>query len=498
MTGAREQHDAVVVGAGPNGLAAAVTLARAGLGVLVLEGQPTLGGGARSLELGLAPGLLHDVCSAVHPLGFASPFLSAFDLPARGVELRVPEVSYAQPLEGRPAGLAYPDLEKTAAGLGADGAAWRRLMNPLVAGADAVVALGLGDHRSVPREVFSPKGLLGAAAFGAAMLEQGTRAWNLRFTGDVAPALLTGIAMHAVTTMPSLATAGTALLLGTLAHSHGWPLPVGGSQAITDALVADIRAHGGELRTGAQVTSWRELPRARAYLFDTTPRALVEIWGERMRPGVRAAFERFRYGNAAAKVDFVLSGPVPWADGRVGAAGTVHVGGTRAEMAAAEATVASGRHAEHPAMLVSDPTVTDPGREVGGRRPLWTYAHVPAGSTLDITETVIAQIERFAPGFRDVVVASQCIPAAQMSKHNANYIGGDIAAGAITMFRMVARPRVAWNEYDGGVPGVYLCSESTPPGPGVHGMSGWFAARRALGERFGIRQAPELGPDAAG
>ncbi|WP_448070877.1 phytoene desaturase family protein [Georgenia yuyongxinii] len=496
MTGPREVHDAVVVGAGPNGLAAAVTLARAGLDVLVLEGQPTLGGGARTLDLGLASGVVHDLCSAVHPLALASPFLRQFDLRARGVELVLPEVSFAQPLPGRPAGLAYRDFDRTVAELGADGAAWRRLLGPLVEAPEAVIALALGDHRSVPPEVLSPAGARAAVAFGAGILEQGTRAWDLRFDGDVAPSLLMGVAAHAISPLPSLASAGTALMLGSLGHSVGWPIPLGGSQAIADALVADLRVHGGELRTDTPVTTWWQLPRARAYLFDTSPRVLASVWGDRMRPSVRAALALFRFGNAAAKVDYVLSGPVPWADPRIAAAGTVHLGGTRAEMAAAEAEVAAGRHAERPMSLVSDPTVADPSREVGGLRPLWTYAHVPAGSDVDITETMTTHIERYAPGFRDVVVTSRCIPASQMWRHNASYTGGDIASGAITMWRMFARPRVAWNVYDGGVPGVYLCSQSTAPGPGVHGMSGWHAARRALKERFGIARTPELDPTA--
>ncbi|PFG39183.1 phytoene dehydrogenase-like protein [Georgenia soli] len=492
----REVRDAVVVGSGPNGLAAAVTLARAGLDVLVLEARPTLGGGARTLDLGLAPGLVHDVCSAVHPLALASPFLRAFDLRARGVDIVVPETSYAQPLEGRDAGIAYHSLERTAAALGEDGPAWRRLMAPLVDDARAVTALGLGDHRSVPPEVLSPSGVRAALAFGTTLLEQGTGLWDLRFSGDVAPALLTGVAAHTISALPSLAGAGTALLLGSMAHADGWALPVGGSQAITDALVADLRAHGGEIRADTPVTGWRELPRARAYLFDTTPRTLVEVWGERMAPSVRAALSRFRYGDAAAKVDFVLSGPVPWTDPRVNGASTVHVAGTRAEMVASEAAVKAGRHAERPVVLVSDPTVADPGREVGGLRPLWTYAHVPKGSTRDVREDVTAQIERFAPGFRDVVVTSRCIPAAEMPAHNASYVAGDIASGAVSMYRMVARPRLAWHVYDAGVPGVYLCSSSTPPGPGVHGMAGWHAARRALKVRFGSSRPPALGPTA--
>ncbi|UNX55291.1 NAD(P)/FAD-dependent oxidoreductase [Georgenia sp. TF02-10] len=491
----REVRDAVVVGAGPNGLAAAVTLARAGLDVLLLEAQPTPGGGSRTVDLGLADGVRHDLCSAVHPLALASPFFAAFDLAARGVRLVVPEVSYVQPLAGRPAAVALRGLDATAERLGPDGRAFRALLGPLVAAPAATVALGLGDHRSVPAEVLSAAGLRAALTFGAGLLEQGTRAGYARFVDDAAPALLTGVAAHTIAPLPSLAAAGTALLLGALAHAPGWPVPVGGSQAISDALLADLRAHGGELRLGQEVTTWRQLPRARAYLFDTTPGALARIWGERMRPAVRRAFTRFRHGNAAAKVDYVLSGPVPWADPAVGAAGTVHVGGTRAEMTAAEQVVGRGQHAERPVVLLSDPAVTVPSREVAGRRPLWTYAHVPAGSPRDVTETVTAQIERFAPGFRDVVVASRCVPAARMAEHNPSYVGGDIAGGAVTFPRLVLGPRAA-DPYDGGVPGVYLCSQSTVPGPGVHGMGGWHAARRALRHRFGVAAAPDLSPGA--
>lgn len=494
MTARREVRDAVVVGAGPNGLAAAVTLARAGLDVLVLEGQPTAGGGSRTVDLGLAPGIVHDLCSAVHPLALASPFLRAFDLGARGVELVVPEVSYAQPLIGRPAALAYRSLERTAEELGADGRAWRGLLGPLVRGREAVVDLALGDHRSVPPSLLTPAGARAAAAFAAGVVEQGGPWWGARFREEAAPALLTGVAAHAITALPSLAGAGTALMLAALAHDPGWPVPAAGSQAIADALLADLRAHGGEVRTGEPVRTWRTLPRARAYLFDTSPATLAAVWGARMRPSARRGFGRFRYGDAAAKVDFVLSGPVPWSDERVGAAGTVHVGGTRAEMVAAERDVAAGRLPARPMMLVSDPTVVARSRGAGGLRPLWTYAHVPAGSAADVTELVTAQLERFAPGFRDVVVAAHVIPAARMPEHDEAFVGGDIASGAVTMRRMALGARVAWNPYDGGVPGVYLASQSTVPGPGVHGMAGWYAARRALAERFGRRDAPDLGP----
>ncbi len=489
--------DAVVVGSGPNGLAAAVTLARAGLQVQVLEAQDTIGGGARTLDLGLTDfGLQHDVCSAVHPLALASPFFSSFDLRARGVQFATPEVSYAQPLDGGDAGIAYRDLDRTVAELGDDGAAWEAFMAPLMRNESAVLSLALGDKRSIPRELLSPSGVSGALAFASRLVEQGTRLWNRRFTGDRAPALLTGVAAHAISKLPALSPAGTSIMLAALGHTVGWPIPVGGSQAITDAMVADLEAHGGQITTGVPVTSARQLPAARTYLFDTTPRTVLEVWADEIPARAAAGLRRFPYGAAAAKVDYVLNGPVPWANAQVGQAGTVHVGGTRAQMAAAENAVVAGRHAKAPMVLASDPALADPGRQSNGLRPLWTYTHVPAGSTRDVTEDVTAQIERFAPGFRDVVVRSRCIPAAQMQHHNANYIGGDIAAGAITMYRMVARPTPSPDPYAVGIPGVYLCSASTPPAPGVHGMNGWFAARRALEHRFGIKTAPDLSPSA--
>lgn len=490
-----EQVDVVVVGSGPNGLAAAVTMARSGLEVTVVEAQDTIGGGARTLDLGLHVGMRHDVCSAVHPMALASPFLRRFDLRARGVELAVPDLSYAQPLDGSQAGLAWHDLDRTVAGLERDGPAWRRLLEPLVERSDAVVALTMGDKRSVPREVLDGvSGVRAAIGLARGVLTQGTRAWNREFDGDVAPALLTGVAAHAIAPVPGLAPAGAALLLATLAHSVGWPIPVGGSQSIIDALAGDLLAHGGSIRTGTAVRSWRELPAARAYLLDTSPRGAATIWEDRLAPRTLRSLRSFRYGDAAAKVDFVLSGPVPWRTPEVGQAGTVHVGGTRSEMAAAEAAVADGRHAERPMVLLSDPTTADATRGQGGLRPLWTYAHVPHGSDRDVTEDVTRQIERFAPGFRDLVVTSRCVPASAMEQHNANYIGGDIASGAVTLPRILTGVRPAWNPYELGVPGVYLCSSSVPPGPGVHGMGGWFAARHALRQRFGISRPPELAP----
>lgn len=481
------RHDVVVVGAGPNGLAAAVTLARAGLSVHVVEAQPTPGGGARTVE-GLLPGVVHDLCSAVHPMASASPFFRRFDLAGRGVELVVPEISYAHPLDSGGPGLAHRSLAATAAGLGRDGQAWVDLLGPLAAHADDLVAAVLGDHRHLP------PGPVTAARLALRVLEQGTTAgWGRRFREPVAPALLTGVAAHAITPLPSLAAAGTALLLGTLAHARGWGVPRGGTGAITAALLADLGDHGGTVELGRAVLDPGDLPPSRALVLDTTPTTAARILADRMPTRHTRAFRRFRYGPGAAKVDFVLSGPVPWRDAAVGRAGTVHLGGRREEVAAAERSVARGEHSRRPVVLLSDPAVSDPGR-VGpdGRRPLWTYAHVPAGSTADMTEAVTAQVERFAPGFRDVVVAARCIPAARMADHDASYVGGDIASGAVGMRRVLSGPMVQADPLSTGVPGAYLCSASVPPGPGVHGMGGWHAARRVLRD-LGL-PVPDLSP----
>ncbi len=476
--------DVAVVGSGPNGLAAAVTMARAGLAVQVYEAAESVGGGLRTTEL-IEPGHFHDVCSAVHPMALVSPFFRAFDL-SRRIRLEVPELSHGVPLDGGRAALGYRSLERTVAALGRDGGAYRRLMSPLLERLEGVADLTLNQLFRVPRHP------LAAAAFGLRTLEQGTRLWGARFREELAPALLSGLAAHAVSPLPALPAAGAGLMLGALGHAGGWPIPVGGSAAIAGAMVADLEAHGGVVQTGVRIDSLDDLPPVRATLLDVAPPGLLRIAGNRLPAGYSRALESFRFGNAACKVDFILAGPVPWTAGALADAGTVHVGGTRAETAEAERLVAAGRHPERPYVLVSQPSRFDAGRAPAGRHVLWTYCHVPAGSTVDMGPAVMDQLERFAPGFRDLVIGCHVTTAAQLGEYNENYVGGDFSAGAMDLPGLLRRPvlsRVPWRT---PLPGLYLCSSSTPPGPGVTGMPGFHAARHALQDVFGL-PVPALG-----
>ncbi|NYE95956.1 phytoene dehydrogenase-like protein [Psychromicrobium silvestre] len=480
--------DAVVVGSGPNGLAAAVTLARAGLQVRVYELAPSVGGGTRSAELTL-PGFKHDVCSAVHPMALASPFFQAFEL-ARRVELKVPEISYAHPLDNGQAGIAYRDLDRTASELGNDGEAYRRLFAPLLRRLDGMIDF---TQHSLLRWPGDP---LAALSFGLRVAEQGSLLSSLRFREQAAPAMMAGVSAHSTGKLPSLATAGAGILLGTLAHAGGWPVPVGGSQAIADALAEDLVQHGGEIVLNHRVTNLAELRAesgAALQLLDVSAKGLSDIAGEELPESYRRALGRFRYGNAACKVDFALSGPVPWANPELAFAPTLHLGGTRAELARSEAQVAAGQHPEQPYVLVSQPSPHDSSRAPLGSQVLWSYCHVPAGSSRDMTEAVIAQIERFAPGFRDLILASNVITAAEYQEYNPNYVSGDFSAGALNLAQILKRPVLSAKPWRTPVKGLYLCSSSTVPGPSVHGLCGWYAAQAALKDIFGL-PAPDLSP----
>ena len=482
--GLNHEVDVTVVGSGPNGLAAAVICARAGLSVQVFEAQPSLGGGARTLADPEFPGVSHDICSAVHPLALASPFLAAFDLPARGVTVTAPQVSYANPLPGRPAAVGYHDLDRTCAEL-TDGQSWRRLLGPLVEHDGSVLKVLLGDKRSIPTT-----DLIAAVRVATRLVEQGTPAWRA-LSGADARALFTGVAAHTISQMPSLVSSGAGLMLATLAHTVGWPIPTGGSQAIPDALIADLQAHGGTVTSGVEITE----PPSGVVLYDTAPTALLSIYGDRLPPRYAKALRRYRFGPGVAKVDFVLSDEIPWTDPRLAEAPTLHMGGTREQMAHAEQEAAAGRHPEWPMVLAALPHLVDPSRiDSAGRRPLWTYAHVPSGSTVDQSETVTKVFERFAPGFRDVVVAVRSVPAARLADHNANLVGGDIGVGGNTLFHALAGPTPRLNPWSTPIPKAYLCSSATPPGGGVHGMSGYYAARTVLRREFGIKTLPKLSP----
>ncbi len=470
-------YDAVVVGSGPNGLAAAITLAGAGRSVLVLEAAETIGGGCRSAELTL-PGYVHDVCAAIHPLVAASPFFRSLPLAELGVELVQPGAPVAHPLADGTAVTLERSVLTTAAGLGADGEAYRRLVQPLARSAAALMDGVLGPPLRPPRHPLllarlGRHGLRSAVGLGR------------RFEGERARALLAGMAGHAIRPLDAPLTGGFGLVLMVLGHVVGWPVVRGGSGRVTDALAARLTQLGGEIETGRRVTSLDELPPSRAVLLDVTPRQAAAIAGARLPASYRRRLERYRYGPGAFKVDWALAAPIPWRAPEVARAATVHLGGTMAEIAAAEAAVARGGHPERPYVLLAQQTVADPGRAPEGRHTAWGYCHVPNGSPVDMTDRIERQVERFAPGFRDLVLARAVRGPARLERENANYVGGDITGGLQDLRQTLARPVARPDPYATPAPGIYLCSSSTPPGGGVHGMCGHLAARSALRRELG-------------
>ena len=468
--------DVVVVGSGPNGLAAAVTLAGAGLSVTVVEGAGDPGGGCRTEELTL-PGFRHDVCSAVHPMVLLSPFFRQPAFDRLRDTLCQPPVPFAQPIDRSRAVAAFRSLDETVAELGGDGPAYRRLMEPLVRDSQSIADDVLAPLRSIPGHPVA------MARFGLPGLMP--MAWLVRrFQSEEAKALLAGVGAHSMSLTAPL-TSAFGNLLAMSAHAVGWPVVGGGSSAITAAMVAELERLGGTITTGQWVGSLSDLPRSTAVVLDTSPKSLVEMAGPSLSDRYRRSLRRFRYGPGVCKIDWALSGPVPWNAEVCRRAGTVHLGGTFAEVEASETDVNAGRHPDRPYCIIVQAGVADPSRAPDGQQALWGYCHVPSGSDMDMTAAVEAQIERFAPGFSDLVLARSVLTAADEERHNPNYVGGDIAGGASSLVQTVFRPTLQWNPYRTPLEDVYLCSASTAPGGGVHGMCGVYAARTVLHDHFG-------------
>lgn len=470
----RSTGRAFVVGSGPNGLAGAVRLAQAGLDVTVLEASDRIGGGLRTSER-TVPGLLHDDCAAFHPTGVASPFLQTLDLGRHGLTFLWPEVQYGHPLDSGEAGLVVRSVAETATTLGADGPAWSRIFGPLARDYDRLTEDLFGPVLHVPHHP------LALARFGPAALLPATtvaRVWS----GEVAKALYGGVAAHLIAPLTTPLSASVGLMLGAAAHAYGWPVAQGGSAAIATALVAELTALGGTVEPGVRVTDVRQLAAADVVLLDLAPDAVLRLVGDRMPARVRRAYGRYRFGPGAFKVDLAVEGGLPWRNPDLGRAGTVHLGGTLAEMVATEAEIARGRMPDRPFVLLGQQSVVDPSRSVGDLHPIYAYAHVPAGYAGDATEAVIDQIERFAPGTRERIVGRFARGPAALEADNPNYVGGDIATGANAGRQVVFRPRIGPNPYATGVPGVYLCSAASPPGAGAHGMAGFHAAEAALAD----------------
>jgi len=466
--------DVIVIGAGVNGLAAAIVAAQAGCSVTVIEANSQVGGSCCSAPLTLQ-GFTHDICAAVFPLGVASPFFESLPLSKYGLEWIQPEIPLAHPLDNGAIALRRT-LEDTASALGADGRGWSKLFGPLVR-----------DWHRFLRDLLAPPHIPSSpvtmARFGWNALRSAASVARSRFRGEYARALLAGLAGHSTLPLSKLGTSAIALVLGAAANVVGWPIAKGGAQSLSNALAEHLRALGGTIVTGCRVEALDQLPPARAVLCDLTPRQLLRLAGERLPPAVRGAFQRYRYGMGVFKMDFALDGPIPWKHELCTRAGTLHLGGTLDEIAASERAAWSGAAAEKPFVLLGQPSVFDPSRAPAGQQAVWAYCHVPHGSAEDMSERVEQQIERFAPGFLKRILARSIMNPRQLEEHNANLVGGDIGGGATLLSQLLMRP--TRRMYSVGVSGLYLCSSSTPPGPGAHGMCGYFAAKLGLKEVFG-------------
>jgi phytoene dehydrogenase-like protein len=464
--------DAIVLGAGPNGLAAAIVLAREGLSVRVVEAAETVGGGVRSAELTL-PGFVHDVCSAIHPLAIASPLFRTLPLAEHGLDWIEPPAALAHPFDDGTAAVLERSPEAAVPELGEDAARWRRLFEPLVRDTEPLL-----DDVLAPLHL--PAHPVGLARLALRSAPPATGLARLAFRGAKARGLFAGLAAHSMLPLGRPPSAAFGLMLGLLGHSVGWPFPRGGSRRLSEALASYLRSLGGEIETGRQVESLAELGAARAVLLDVTPRGLLTLAGDRLPSRYRRRLERYRYGPGVFKLDWALDGPIPWRAEECERAATVHLGATLDEIAASEAAPGRQETAERPYVLLAQQSLFDSSRAPAGRHTAWAYCHVPNGTTVDMTERIEQQVERFAPGFRERILARSAFGPADLERHNANYVGGDINGGAATLSQLLTRPVARLSPYTTPLPGVFLCSSSTPPGGGVHGMCGYHAARAAL------------------
>jgi phytoene dehydrogenase-like protein len=479
------EYDAVVVGSGPNGLAAAITLARAGCSVLVCEANSTIGGGARSAELTL-PGFLHDVCSAVHPLAAGSPFFKTLPLEKHGLTWIQPEIPVAHPLDDGRAACLYRDIDLTAQQLSGDSGAYRRLMKPLARSWQNLSIDFLQPMLHWPRHPVT------LAHFGILGLFPATLLAKLNFKGEQARALFGGIAAHSFLPLEAPVSSAFALVLGLAGHAVGWPVPRGGSQQISNALADYLRELGGKIEVNRRIGNLRELPKSRAILLDVSVWEFLRIAGHEMPSAYRRRLQSFRHAPGIFKIDYALSEPIPWKAEACRRAGTIHLGGSIGEIAAAERDVARGKIPERPFVLVAQQSLFDETRAPRGQHTLWAYCHVPFNCGTDMSEQIESQIERFAPGFRDHILARHKMSAADLGGSNPNLTGGDINGGAANLTQLIARPILSPSPYRTPSPGVYLCSASTPPGGGVHGMCGYHGARTALRDHFSMGKSPTL------
>ncbi len=474
----KRDFDAVVVGSGPNGLAAAILLQQQGLSVLIVEGRDNIGGGLTSAELTL-PGFTHDVCSAIHPLAVASPYFKTLPLADFGLEYLYPGLAAAHPFDNGTAAVLDHSIQKTAALLGADEQAYLKLIQPVVNNWPLIAADVLGP-------LTFPKHPLAMAGFGLKALTAATTLVE-KFKTTAGRGLFAGMAAHSLQPLSNLDTSAAALVLLAAGHLQGWPIPKGGSVNIAKALGAYFISLGGTIQTGEYVKSLAQLPSAHAVLFDVTPRQLLQIAGHRFSSIYKWQLERYRYGMGVFKIDWALDGQIPFTAEECRQAGTLHLGNTFEEIAASELATSMGYHPERPFVLVAQQSLFDDTRAPQGKHTAWAYCHVPNDSTIDMTEQIESQVERFAPGFKDRILAKHVMNTAQMQAYNPNYIGGDINGGILDIGQLFTRPALRWSPYKTSAKGIYICSSSTPPGGGVHGMCGYNAAKRALKDVFKIQ-----------